>query len=115
MGTRDLHPGWCRVDEEGIHVADDITAGKWEIGLTAVDGDEPKVRPWHPDFLSDETLVDLPGADAIELGRALILQEMRALNSRTRVRPEPVDVSGSHETSVHATSAASEVHSCVRA
>jgi hypothetical protein len=74
MNAREqAHASFCTDHAEGICRADDLAAGKWEIGLSAVDG-EATVYVWHPEILPDETSGTLRPAEAIELGRALVAQ-----------------------------------------
>lgn len=75
---RDAHAGFCAEHSEGICRAGDLTAGKWEIGLSEVDG-EATVYVWHPEIIPDETSGTLSPAQAIELGQALITQGARGL------------------------------------
>jgi hypothetical protein len=72
------HAPFCTNHAEGICRADDLTSGKWEIGLSEVDG-EATVYVWHPEIIPDETSGTLRPAEAIELGRALVAQGTRGL------------------------------------
>lgn len=80
---RHTHAGFCAEHAEGICRASDITAGKWEIGLSGVRGNAI-VYVWHPEIIPDETSGALSPAQAIELGRALIAQGTRGLSQTVR-------------------------------
>jgi hypothetical protein len=77
------HPRWC-----GEHAVDsDLTesctsieeAGDWDVVLTVVTGEPPRIWAEHPDFVRVSDEATLTPQAAIELGRALILQGMRGL------------------------------------
>lgn len=88
------HAFWCSPDlhdPEGICVARDLTAGKWEIGLSD-DGTGPVVYASHPEILPAVERGALTPEDAIELGRALILQGMRGLETARVARSDDKSV-----------------------
>ena len=87
------HADFCTDHAEGICRAGDLTAGKWEVGLSEVDG-EATVYVWHPEILPDEARGAISPADAIELGRALMVQGMRGLRSQTAGSQRPVPSEG---------------------
>lgn len=89
------HPRWC-----GQHAIDsDLTescttieqAGEWDVVLTVVTGEPLRIWPEHPDIVRVNNEATLTPQEAIELGRALILQGMRGLAT--------ADVAVSDETS----------------
>lgn len=76
MAMRETHAGFCTDHTEGICRADDVTAGKWEIGLSD-DGTGPIVHLFHPEILPAVEYGSMDPTEAIELGRALLAQGMR--------------------------------------
>lgn len=87
------HAAFCAEhDPEGICQAGDIEAGKWTIGLSRCDG-ETSVWLHHPTVIPDELAGRLDPREALEMGRALIVQGMRGLTTadmRPRIVPRPV-------------------------
>jgi hypothetical protein len=76
------HAKFCTNHADGICRADDLDAGKWEIGLSD-DGTGPTIYLAHPEILPAVERGAMDPEDAVALGRALVLQGRRGLRSRS--------------------------------
>jgi hypothetical protein len=93
------HPSFCdlhNVDSDGTQSCTSVVeVGEWDAVLV-INDEAVQIWPEHPSIIRVEDEATLTPQQAIELGRALILQGMRGLEVERR---GPAEITGSDEVS----------------